>query len=86
MHWTSWGRPDITIERIAINIDDARIADNEGNQPVDVPVRRRSDCVLVYTSDESNRKNFAKRVYRHLFHRRQAHSFVITYSMDLCMN
>ncbi|PEB59750.1 pyroglutamyl-peptidase I [Bacillus cereus] len=32
------GRPDITIERIAINIDDARIADNEGNQPVDVPV------------------------------------------------
>lgn len=38
MHWTSWGRPDITIERVAINIDDARIADNEGNQPVDVPV------------------------------------------------
>ncbi|EJS76763.1 pyroglutamyl-peptidase I [Bacillus cereus] len=32
------GRPDITIERIAINVDDARIADNEGNQPVDVPV------------------------------------------------
>ncbi len=32
------GRPDITIERVAINIDDARIADNEGNQPVDVPV------------------------------------------------
>ena len=31
-------RPDVTIERIAINIDDARIADNEGNQPVDVPV------------------------------------------------
>ena len=38
MHWTSWGRPNITIERVAINIDDARIADNEGNQPVDVPV------------------------------------------------
>ncbi|MCU5330791.1 pyroglutamyl-peptidase I [Bacillus wiedmannii] len=32
------GRPDITIERVAINVDDARIADNEGNQPVDVPV------------------------------------------------
>ncbi|EEK72708.1 MULTISPECIES: pyroglutamyl-peptidase I [Bacillus cereus group] len=32
------GRPDITIERVAINIDDARIADNEGNQPVDMPV------------------------------------------------
>ncbi|PFJ14986.1 pyroglutamyl-peptidase I [Bacillus cereus] len=32
------GRSDVTIERIAINIDDARIADNEGNKPVDVPV------------------------------------------------
>ncbi len=32
------GRPDIKIERVAINVDDARIADNEGNQPVDVPV------------------------------------------------
>ncbi len=29
------GRFDITIERVAINIDDARIADNEGNQPID---------------------------------------------------
>ena len=38
MYRTGWGRPDITIERVAINIDDARIADNEGNQPVDVPV------------------------------------------------
>ncbi|MDM5186469.1 pyroglutamyl-peptidase I [Bacillus sp. DX4.1] len=32
------GRPDITVERVAINIDDARIADNEGNQPIDMPV------------------------------------------------
>ena len=30
------GRCDITPERIAINLDDARIPDNEGNQPVDV--------------------------------------------------
>ncbi|MBC6972142.1 pyroglutamyl-peptidase I [Bacillus sp. Xin] len=29
------GRPDITVERVAINVDDARIADNEGNQPID---------------------------------------------------
>jgi pyroglutamyl-peptidase len=28
------GRFDITPERVAINIDDARIPDNEGNQPV----------------------------------------------------
>lgn len=31
-------RPDLTVERIAINVDDARIADNAGQQPVDVPV------------------------------------------------
>ena len=29
------GRFDISLERIAINIDDARIADNEGNQLID---------------------------------------------------
>jgi len=32
------GRSDITVERIAINVNDARIPDNEGNQPVDTPV------------------------------------------------
>lgn len=29
------GRYDITVERIGINIDDARIEDNEKNQPID---------------------------------------------------
>lgn len=29
------GRFDITIERVAINIDDGRIKDNMGNQPID---------------------------------------------------
>ncbi len=32
------GRCGITPERVAINVDDGRIPDNEGNQPVDVPV------------------------------------------------
>jgi pyroglutamyl-peptidase len=32
------GRPEISVERIAINVDDARIPDNAGRQPVDVPV------------------------------------------------
>lgn len=32
------GRSDITVERIAINIDDCRIKDNEGNQPIDEPI------------------------------------------------
>lgn len=31
-------RTDITIERVAINIDDARIEDNEGNKPIDKPI------------------------------------------------
>src|SRR5690625_7620514 len=26
------------LERVAINVNDARIADNEGNQPIDTPV------------------------------------------------
>jgi pyroglutamyl-peptidase len=32
------GRSEITVERVAINVDDARIPDNEGNQPIDVPI------------------------------------------------
>jgi pyroglutamyl-peptidase len=34
------GRADITPERVAINVDDARIPDNRGAQPRDVPIRR----------------------------------------------
>lgn len=32
------GRTDFSVERVAINVDDARIADNLGACPVDVPV------------------------------------------------
>lgn len=32
------GRADISIERVAINVDDARIPDNAGAQPIDEPV------------------------------------------------
>ena len=32
------GRFGLTPERVAINIDDARIPDNEGNQPLDQPI------------------------------------------------
>lgn len=32
------GRFDLTVERVAINLDDARIPDNEGNQPIDEPI------------------------------------------------
>jgi len=32
------GRAYISVERVAINIDDASIADNDGNMPVDLPI------------------------------------------------
>ena len=32
------GRSDFSVERVAINIDDARIPDNEGNEPVDAAI------------------------------------------------
>lgn len=32
------GRHDFSVERVAINVDDARIPDNAGNQPIDAPI------------------------------------------------
>lgn len=32
------GRAEISVERVAINVDDASILDNGGNQPVDAPI------------------------------------------------
>lgn len=32
------GRSDVSIERVAINLNDARIPDNLGHQPIDTPV------------------------------------------------
>lgn len=32
------GRADLTPERVAINVDDAGIPDNAGNQPIDCPI------------------------------------------------
>jgi pyroglutamyl-peptidase len=32
------GRADLTVERVAINVDDAPIFDNDGQQPVDAPI------------------------------------------------
>lgn len=32
------GRVDVTVERVAINVDDARIPDNRGQQPIDVAI------------------------------------------------
>lgn len=34
------GRAGVTVERVAINLQDARLPDNRGDQPVDRPIRR----------------------------------------------
>lgn len=38
------GRFDLTPERVAINLDDARIPDNDGNQPIDVPIQTTGEA------------------------------------------
>lgn len=35
------GRANLSLERVAINVDDARIADNAGARPIDTPIVRR---------------------------------------------
>lgn len=35
------GRAHLSVERVAINVDDARIADNAGAQPIDEPIARK---------------------------------------------
>jgi pyroglutamyl-peptidase len=39
----------MTPERVAINVDDARIPDNEGNQPVDTPIFTDGDPAYFST-------------------------------------
>lgn len=43
------GRAQISLERIAINVDDARIADNDGAQPVDTPIVRGGPAAYFST-------------------------------------
>lgn len=43
------GRAEITPERVAINVDDARMPDNAGAQPVDRPVIRRGPAAYWST-------------------------------------
>ena len=43
------GREGFTLERVAINLDDARIADNAGAQPIDEPVIARGPAAHFTT-------------------------------------
>ena len=43
------GRACLTPERVAINQDDARIPDNQGNQPIDTPIRQDGQAAYFST-------------------------------------
>lgn len=43
------GRMDISLERVAINLDDARIADNAGQQPIDTAVVEHAPAAYFST-------------------------------------
>ncbi len=43
------GRAEISLERVAINVDDARIADNAGAQPIDRPIAARGPAAYWST-------------------------------------
>lgn len=43
------GRSALSLERVAINIQDARIADNSGAQPIDLPVDKRGPAAYFST-------------------------------------
>ncbi|MBS0446677.1 MAG: pyroglutamyl-peptidase I [Proteobacteria bacterium] len=43
------GRSEMSIERVAINVDDGRIADNAGAQPIDTPVVRDGPAAYFST-------------------------------------
>ena len=43
------GRTDVSIERVAINVDDARIPDTAGQQPLDVPIQPHGPAAYFST-------------------------------------
>ena len=43
------GRPRMSVERVAINVDDALIADNAGRQLIDQPIRRNAPAAYFCT-------------------------------------
>jgi pyroglutamyl-peptidase len=43
------GRAQMSVERVAINVDDARIADNSGSQPIDEPIAAEGPAAYFAT-------------------------------------
>ena len=60
------GRADITIERVAINIDDFRIKDNEGNQPIDEKIFENGDSAYFSTLPIKAIQNLVEKKYKNI--------------------
>lgn len=43
------GRSGMTVEKVAVNVAEARIPDNEGNQPIDQPIREDGENAYFAT-------------------------------------
>lgn len=56
------GRACISIERVAINIDDTKMADNEGNAPVDQPIFEDGDNAYFSTLPIKKMVNAIKKI------------------------
>ena len=78
------GRSEISLERVAINVDDATIRDNAGAQPVDTPIVADGPAaVFLHLADQGDRaRAAAARVPVRVSRRRPARSSATTCSMD----
>ena len=73
------GRPDITVERVGINVDDCRIPDNEGNQPIDEKiVEDGPDAYFVTLPIKAMERKWKKEKSLHQYQIRRVHLFAIT--------
>ena len=53
------GRSDVSVERVAINLVDARIPDNAGRQPIDEPVIAGGGRVFLDAASQGHRARAA---------------------------
>jgi len=50
------GIPYIAVERIAVNMMDAKIPDNDGEQPIDEPINPEGSAALYHATYKSHRE------------------------------
>ena len=66
------GRSGMTVEKVAVNLMEARIPDNAGNQPFDVPVKEDGETAYFAKLPVKRMVQAMKIIrYRHEYHIRQ---------------